>query len=139
MTPRKAKTLLRQADEMLRKARCDTVTGEKKDRAYKLRKKAEMVLDLDFAAYAQEQLHNVWGGPKSRSYPVDGPDPAEDSMTKIGTLFFGESFTMGGDNHALAFATSRYLPPPVVDALATGHASFGSYEIIDRRPGYGPG
>ena len=34
-----------------------------------LRKKAGMVLDLDFADYAQQKLNNIWGGAKSRSYP----------------------------------------------------------------------
>src|SRR6516165_4419779 len=40
--PRKTSVLLRQADQMLRKARCDTVTGERKDHSYKLRKRAEL-------------------------------------------------------------------------------------------------
>jgi hypothetical protein len=39
--PRKTSVLLRQADQMLRRARCDTVTGERKDHSYKLRKRAE--------------------------------------------------------------------------------------------------
>ena len=34
-----------------------------------LRRKAGMILDLDFADYAQQELHDVWGGAKSRSYP----------------------------------------------------------------------
>ena len=38
---RKRSAMLRQADQMLRGARCDTVTGERKDHSYKLRKRAE--------------------------------------------------------------------------------------------------
>ena len=39
-----------------------------------LREKAGMVLDLDFADYAQQQLNGIWGGAKSRSYPTDSFD-----------------------------------------------------------------
>ena len=102
-----------------------------------LRQKAGMILDLDFAGYAQEEFNGVWGGPKSRSYPADGYDGATDSMTNMGNLLFGAGTTVPADNHVLMLATSGYQPPPVVESLATGHAAMGSYEIVTRRPGYG--
>ena len=33
-----------------------------------------MVLDLDFADFAQQELNNVWGGAKSRPYPPSSYD-----------------------------------------------------------------
>ena len=102
-----------------------------------LRKKAGMVLDLDFADYAQTSLNNIWGGPRSRSYPSDSYDGANDSMTNLGRLLFGTSTSIPGDNHALVLATSGYYPPPVVVSLAQDHAEMGSYASISRRPGVG--
>jgi hypothetical protein len=102
-----------------------------------LRRKAGMLLDLDFADYAQQQLHNVWGGAKSRSYPGDSYDGNLDSMTNIGNLVFGPGTSIAGDNHALMFATSGYMPPTVVQNLATDHAGLGSFADITRRPGNG--
>ena len=43
-----------------------------------------MVLDLDFADFAQQELNNIWGGAKSRSYPADSYDGTDDDMTLIG-------------------------------------------------------
>jgi hypothetical protein len=103
-----------------------------------LRKKAEMILDLDFADYAQQEFNGVWAGPKSRSYPADSYDGSTDSMTSLGKLLFSTDATVPADNHVLMLATSGYSPPPVVDTLATTHATMGSYEIVTRRPGYGP-
>ena len=104
-----------------------------------LREKAGMVLDLDFADYAQQQLNGIWGGAKSRSYPTDSFDGTPDSMTNLGNLFWSSSPTMGGDlNAALMFVTSGYSPPPVVQSIATNHAALGSFAYITRRPGAGP-
>ena len=36
-----------------------------------LREKAGMILDLDFADYAQQELNDIWGGAKSRSFPAN--------------------------------------------------------------------
>jgi hypothetical protein len=102
-----------------------------------LRRKAGMVLDLDFADYAQQQLHNIWGGAKSRSYPGDSYDGNLDSMTSIGNLVFGPGTSIGADNHVLMFATSGYMPPAVVQNLASDHAGLGSFEYTTRRPGDG--
>ena len=103
-----------------------------------LREKADMLLDLDFADYAQQQLDSIWGGPKSRSYPTDSYNGANDSMTSLGNLLFGRATTIGGDNHVLMLATSAYSPPPVVESMGTNHAGLGSFEYITRRPGGGP-
>ena len=54
-----------------------------------LRKKAGMILDLDFADYAQQNYNGILGGAKSRSYPDDSYDGTLDSMTNLGKLLFG--------------------------------------------------
>ena len=102
-----------------------------------LRKKAEMILDLDFADYAQQSLNNIWGGAKSRSYPADSYNGAADSMTDLGDLLWGPAATVAGDQHALMLATSGYSPPPVVQSIATNHAGLGSFAYTTRRPGGG--
>jgi hypothetical protein len=103
-----------------------------------LRQKAGMVLDLTFADYAQRELHDVWGGAKSRSYPADSYNGADDTMTILGTQLFGPTTAVTGNNHALALATSGYDPPPVVQSLATEHDALGSFTSVSRRPGVGP-
>jgi hypothetical protein len=102
-----------------------------------LRQKAGMVLDLDFADYVQQEFNGIWGGPKSRSYPTDSIDGANDSMTNLGDLLFGTTPAINGDNHVLMLATSGYYPPPVVVSMAQDRTDMGSFEYVTRRPGYG--
>jgi len=94
-----------------------------------------MVLDLDFADYAQQRLNNIWGGAKSRSYPVDSYNGTDDAMTAFGRFFFGKLAvpTKG----TLGVATSGYQPPPVVQSLATNSAARGTFAYVTRRPGVG--
>jgi len=100
-----------------------------------LRKKAGMVLDLDFADYAQQKLNNIWGGAKSRSYPMDSYDGYDDPMTNFGNLLFGR-YPVRPKN-ILGLATSGYQPPPVVQSLATNRFARGSFAYVTRRPGVG--
>ncbi len=102
-----------------------------------LRAKARMILDLDLADYVLQELHNVRGGPKSRSYPADSYDGAVDTTTNLGDLLFGSPAPLNGDNHTLALATSGYTPPPVIDAMAADRAALGSFAYVSRRPGVG--
>ena len=102
-----------------------------------LRRKAGMILDLDFADYAQQQLQNVSGGAKSRSYPVDSYDGQGDSMTDFGYLLFGPTAPVR-NNHLLMLATSGYYPPEVIRSLAIDRVGKGSFEDTTRRPGVGP-
>jgi hypothetical protein len=100
-----------------------------------LRKKAGMVLDLDFADYAQQQLNNVWGGAKSRSYPANSYEGADEEMTNYGKFLFGLGTPIA--KNTLGLATSGYQPPPVVRSLATNPVSRGSFAYVVRRPGVG--
>jgi hypothetical protein len=99
-----------------------------------LRKKAGMFLDLDFADFAQQQLRNVWGGAKSRSYPADSYDGRGDAMTNFANLLFGPSAPVR-NNHILMLATSGYYPPPVIRTLAIDPVGKASFEYTSRRPG----
>src|SRR5437879_1777234 len=96
-----------------------------------------MILYLDFADYAQQQLENVWGGAKSRSYPVNSYDGQGDSMTDFGYLLFGPTAPVR-NNHLLMLATSGYYPPNVIRWLALDRVGKGSFEDTTRRPGVGP-
>ncbi len=102
-----------------------------------LRQKAGMILDIDFADYAQQELKHVWGGAKSRSYVPSSYDGGLDDMTLDADLLYGPTPTHG-DNHPLLLASSGYYPPPVVTAMINDHASMGSYSYVARRPGVGP-
>src|SRR5262249_7710538 len=53
-----------------------------------LRAKAGMFLDLVFADFAQQSLHHVAGGAKSRSYPRDSYEGSGDAMTNFANLLF---------------------------------------------------
>jgi hypothetical protein len=100
-----------------------------------LRKKARMVLDLDFADYAQQKLNNIRGGAKSRSYPLDSYDGGNDAMTEYGTFFWSPAPAVV--KSTLGLATSGYQPPPVVQSLATNRTARGSFAYVTRRPGVG--
>jgi|SRR4051812_5512549 hypothetical protein len=102
-----------------------------------LRKKAGMILDLDFADYAHQNYNGILAGAKSRSYPADSPDGNNDSITSLGNLLFGTASSIGADNHVLTLATSGYSPPPVVTAMGRNHAGLGSFPYVTRRPGNG--
>ncbi len=101
-----------------------------------LRKKAGMLLDLDFADFAQQSFANVWGGAKSRSFPSDSYDGNGDAMTDFGDLVFGPAAPFR-NNHMLALATSGYVPPDVIRSIALDRTGDGSFEYVTRRPGVG--
>jgi hypothetical protein len=102
-----------------------------------LRQKAGMLLDIDFADFALQQLKHVWGGAKSRSYVPSSYNGAPDDMTLLANLLYGPTPTKG-DNHALMLASSGYYPPPVVSSMINDRASMGAYAYVARRPGVGP-
>ena len=99
-----------------------------------LRAKAGMFLDLDFADYAQQQLRNVRGGAKSRSYPVESYDGRTDAMTNFGNLLYGPPPAVR-NNHILMLATSGYYPPKVIRSLALDPSGKGLLAYTSRWPG----
>jgi hypothetical protein len=103
-----------------------------------IRKKAEMVLDLDFADFAQNQLNHVWDTAKSRADADDNYDGRKDAMTGYADLLFGPA-NPRQSNHVLYLATSGYQPPEVVRSLVDNQNGRGAYEYVTRRPGAGNG
>jgi putative Ig domain-containing protein len=103
-----------------------------------IRKKAEMVLDLDFADFAQNQLNHIWDTAKSRADADDNYDGRKDAMTAYADLLFGPA-NPRQNNHVLYFATSGYSPPDAVRSLVDNQNARGAYEYVTRRPGAGSG
>lgn len=98
-----------------------------------LRQKAEMYLDLAFAAMAEETLLTTRGGPKSRvkvGHEYDGGfrDRSYDLLFNAPGRTF-EPLGVG------ALSTSDYYPPPVVVKLARDTAGRGNYVFSKRWPG----
>ena len=98
-----------------------------------LRKKAEMYLDLTYAAIAEETLLTTRGGPKSRVKV--GHEYDEGFCDRGYDLLFnapGRTLTPLGVG---AHSTSNYYPPPVVVNLAKDVTERGTYVFAKRWPG----
>lgn len=100
-----------------------------------IRKKAEMVLDLFFADYAQTESKLIWSTSKTRAYQDEDFAGDHDSIMQFNNLLFGTQSNAG--QHALYMATSGYYPPNIVHQLVNNPAGRGTYEYISRRPGAG--
>jgi hypothetical protein len=98
---------------------------------------AEMLLDLYWAYWAQEQLHGVEGGGKTRIRGVKGFRHGTHGIPALGWFYFGigeRPTVINGEINALL---SDYQPPAVVAAIAHGARSGGAYEIRQRAQGLG--
>ena len=98
-----------------------------------LRKKAEMYLDLTYAAIAEETLLTTRGGPKSRvkvGHEYDGGfcDRGYDLLFNAP----GRTFVPLGVG---ACSTSNYYPPPAIVNLAQDTTGRGTYVFAKRWPG----
>ncbi len=101
-----------------------------------LRRLAGAVLDLYWAAWAQEQLDGVRGGGASRVYP--GPMSLSNSGDAIGRLagfYLGNQALNRPSNNEFSPLTSPYRMPLVVMDLALDRDGRGVYEIRQRRMG----
>jgi len=98
-----------------------------------LRKKADMYLDLTYAAIAEETLLTTRGGPKSRvkvGHEYDGGfcDRGYDLLFNAP----GRTYVpLGVGGHS----TSSYYPPPVIVNLAKDTTGRGVYVFAKRWPG----
>jgi hypothetical protein len=98
-----------------------------------LRRKADMYLDLTYAAIAEETLLTTRGGPKSRvkvGHEYDGGfcDRGYDLLFNAP----GRAFVPLGVG---AHSTSDYYPPPAIVNLAKDTAGRGAYVFTKRWPG----
>ncbi len=101
----------------------------------KVRRAAEMLIDLYWAYWAQEQLNGVAGGGKTRIRGVHGFS-GHGSPGLAWTYFgIGERPTkFGGEINGLL---SDYQPPEVVAEIARSALKDGPYEIRQRAQGLG--
>jgi len=103
----------------------------------KVRHAAEMLIDLYWAYWAEEQLNGVAGGGKTRIRGVHGFSGR--SAPALGWMYFGigeQPAKSGGEINGLL---SDYQPPDVVAEIARSALKDGPYEIRQRAQGLGKG
>lgn len=94
-----------------------------------------ILLDLYWAAWAQEQLDGVRGGAKSRVYP-DGAATGRTPFFKLSWYYLGIQKTFAApQGNLFTLITGKYRMPAEVMYLALNPAERGKYEIVQRRQG----
>jgi|GEM_PF-382950 len=103
-----------------------------------LRRLASHYMTLAWALWAEQQIHGVSGGAKTRCYP-------KSAKASANPLSAAAWYLLGPDDHpkpkrppAVAFLTSSWKMPDVVMDIAFDVSGRGSYEVIQRRPGLRP-
>ncbi len=104
----------------------------------KVRQAAEMLIDLYWAYWAQEQRNGVEGGGKTRIRGVKGfSDYLGNGIPALGWMYFGigqKPTSLNGEINALL---SDYQPPQVVAEIARSAQTHEPYEIRQRAQGLG--
>jgi len=95
-----------------------------------VKKAAELLLDLYFAYWAQEQMDGIQGGGQSRIYFLKGlySKPAH-GIIELAWYYFGLGEVPVVNAHDLNAALSDYRPPAVVVELALDVKGRGRYEV----------
>ena len=103
-----------------------------------VQKASGQLLDLYFAYWAQEQIHGVQGGGRSRIY-FDWAfrHKPEGAMAPLAWLYFGMGKQPEVRGHDVNAALSNYRPPAVVADIALDVAGRGRYEVQQRSQGLG--
>jgi len=83
-----------------------------------LRLQAEMMLEIDLADFAVENIGGVYGGAHSRIYPKHAIQPALAASTSLAWLLWGQG-EMQLNGSALIVALSGYTPPAILQRIAT--------------------
>lgn len=94
-----------------------------------LRRKTEMFLDVVWAEWAQEQLHGVRGGSKTRA---DGARP-EDAMYQFAQFYLGGAGS--AQTQSFTLLLSDYELKPIHWHLALDREGRGEYAFVSRKPG----
>lgn len=104
----------------------------------KVSKAAEMLLDLYWAYWAQEQIHGISGGGKSRIafHEALMPNP-EHGTQALAWLYFGIGDQPAVHGQDVNAALSDYRPPAVVVDIALDVAGRGRYEVRQKPQGLG--
>jgi len=101
-------------------------------------KAADMLLDLYWAYWAQEQINGISGGGKSRIsfHEAIMPNPEHGTQT-LAWLYFGIGEQPAVHGQDVNAALSDYRPPAVVADIALDVAGRGRYEIRQQPQGLG--
>lgn len=83
-----------------------------------LRHQAEMMLEIDLADFAVENIGGVYGGAHSRIYPKHTIQPALAASSALAWLLWGQG-EMQLNGSALIVALSGYAPPTILQRIAT--------------------
>jgi hypothetical protein len=102
-----------------------------------VRRSAEMLLDLYWAYWSQEQLHGVEGGGKTRVRNVNGFTHSTHGIPSLGWYYFGIGSQNKDATTELNALLSDYQPPAVVAEIAHASRADGPYEIRQRAQGLG--
>jgi len=102
-----------------------------------VRQSAEMMLDLYWAYWAQEQLHGVEGGGKTRIRGVSGFKHTVHGIPALGWFYFGIGEKPGDISGEINALLSDYQPPAVVAEIAQSARDDRPYEIRQRAQGLG--
>jgi hypothetical protein len=92
------------------------------------------LLDLYWAAWAQEQLNGVRGGAKSRVYPYEA-NKGNTPFYDLAWFYLGANKVVAPHGNLFTMVTSRYRLPTEVVYLALNPEARGNYEIVQRRLG----
>ncbi len=102
-----------------------------------VRRSAEMLLDLYWAFWAQEQLHGVEGGGKTRIRNVNGFKNSTHGIPALAWFYFGIGSQDKDATSELNALLSDYQPPALVAEIAHASRADGPYEIRQRAQGLG--
>ena len=102
-----------------------------------VRRSAEMLLDLYWAYWSQEQLHGVEGGGKTRVRNVNGFKHGTHGIPALGWFYFGIGAQDKDATTELNALLSDYQPPSLVAEIARASRADGPYEIRQRAQGLG--
>lgn len=95
---------------------------------------ARKLLDLYWAAWAQEQLFSVRAGAKSRVYPYEAAK-GKTPFRKMAWYYLGTNEINAPYNNLYTLITSDYRLPLLVMDIALNVEARGSYAIVQRRLG----
>lgn len=99
-----------------------------------LKSLARKLLDLYWAAWAQEQLYSVRAGAKSRVYPYEA-SKGKTPFRKMAWYYLGTNEINAPYNNLYTLITSDYRMPLLVMDIALNVESRGNYAIVQRRLG----
>ena len=103
----------------------------------KVRQATEMLMDLYWAIWSQEQLNGVDGGGKTRIRGVNGFSHHVQGIPALGWLYFGIGRKPNNFSSEINAMLSDYQPPEIVAKIAHDARDGGPYEIRQRAQGLG--